>query len=390
MPLTTVGRIVTGVTLAAAFFCGGARPVFAQAHYEGVTGPGSTYEIDVPSSWNGDLVLYAHGIVEASLPVTSPAAQDGYADLRSALLAKGFAVAASSYSSNGWALADAVRRTHQLSGLFASKAGQPRRTFLVGHSMGALAIVKLAEEFPGQYDGVLSMCGPLGGAAQELQYAGDARVTLDYYFPGLIPGTAFNVDPNTKFEPGIPGGLFWDVVGAFTANPAGAFQWATAAQLPFNDMNELKFSAFYVVGFLVRYTNDFIDRVNGKMPYDNRNVSYEVNVTPDSRTNAYLSGLLNAGVEQFSADVSAVNYYEHNYKPTGQIDVPVITLHTTRDPAIPFAHEASFADAVAKAGRAQWLVQRSFDRWGHCAFDPTEVKAAFGDLVRWVDSGQHP
>src|SRR4051812_19272541 len=99
MPLTTVGRIVTGVTLAAAFFCGAARPAFAQAHYDGTTGPGSRYEIDVPSEWNGDLVLYAHGIVEASLPVVSPSAQDGYDKLRTSLLEKGFAVAASSYSS---------------------------------------------------------------------------------------------------------------------------------------------------------------------------------------------------------------------------------------------------------------------------------------------------
>ena len=231
----------------------------AQTHYEGEAGPGSLYEIDVPANWNGDLVLYAHGIVEATLPVALPTTQDGYNVLRSHLLAAGYAVAASSYSSNGWALADAVRRTHQLNAIVARKAGRPRRTFLVGHSMGALAIVKLAEQHPEEYDGVLAMCGPLGGALAELQYAGDARVTFDYYFPNVLPGTAFDVPAGTQylspFDVGGPNPLFLSVYSALSANPSATFQWATAAKLPFITEAELGNAALYVVGFLVRYTS---------------------------------------------------------------------------------------------------------------------------------------
>jgi len=366
----------------------------AQTHYEGEAGPGSLYEIDVPANWNGDLVLYAHGIVEATLPVALPTTQDGYNVLRSHLLAAGYAVAASSYSSNGWALADAVRRTHQLNAIVARKAGRPRRTFLVGHSMGALAIVKLAEQHPEEYDGVLAMCGPLGGALAELQYAGDARVTFDYYFPNVLPGTAFDVPAGTQylspFDVGGPNPLFLRVYSALSANPSATFQWATAAKLPFITEAELGNAALYVVGFLVRYTADFIERVNGKMPFDNEAVAYQVNVTPDPATNAYLSGLLNAGVERFNADRPALRYYERNYTPTGQIHIPLMTLHTTRDPAIPFSHEAMFAETVAAAGGSRRLVQRSIDRWGHCAFTSGEVDSAFADLVRWVNSGKRP
>lgn len=368
--------------------------VHAQTHFAGAIGPGSTYEIDVPAIWNGDLVLYAHGIVQAEEPVAPPTVQDGYNEIRAALLASGYAVAASSYSSNGWSLADAVRRTHQLSGIFASKAGPPRRTLLVGHSLGALAIVKLAETYPGQYDGVLSMCGPLGGPLRELQYAGDARVTFDFYFPGVLPGTAFSVPPGTEylspFDPGGPSPLFLSVFAALEANPFATLQWATAAKLPFNDATELGSSALYVVGFILRYTNDFIDRVNGKIPYDNLETIYQVNVTPDPATNAYLSGLLNAGVRRFDADRAALNHYEHNYAPTGDIGIPVLTMHTTRDPAIPYEHENIFAAAVAAAGGSDLLVQRSIDRWGHCAFTPAEVQTAFGDLAQWVATGIKP
>jgi len=395
MPLIQrVWSLVRSAALIAVASGGAMATASAQTHYEGAAGPGSLYEIDVPASWNGDLVLYAHGIVEADLPVLLPTTQDGYSVLRGHLLAAGYAVAASSYSSNGWSLADAVRRTHQLTEIVREKAGRPRRTFLVGHSMGALAIVKLAEQYPQEYDGVLAMCGPLGGALAELQYAGDARVTFDYYFPNVLPGTAFDVPPGTKymspFEAGGPNALFLSVYGALSANPAATFQWASAAKLPFITQTELGNSALYVVGFLVRYTRDFIERVNGKMPFDNEDVAYQVNVTSDPGTNAYLSGLLNAGVERFDADPPALNYYERNYRPNGQIDMPVMTLHTTRDPAIPFLHEERFAHAVSEAGRSGQLVQRRIDRWGHCAFTSSEIDSEFNDLVGWVDSGQRP
>jgi pimeloyl-ACP methyl ester carboxylesterase len=351
-------------------------PAAAQAHFSGALGPGSVYEIDVPAAWNGELVLYAHGIVQADQPVAPPSTQDNYHLLRASLLGAGYAVAASSYSSNGWSLGDAVRRTHQLRGIVTAKVAAPARTYLVGHSMGALAIVKMLETYRGQYDGALPMCGPLGGALAELQYAGDARVTFDFYYPGLLPGTPFAVPAGTSFlspaDPGGPSLLFLQVYSALLADPARLLQWASAAQLPFVNGTELVSSALYVIGFGLRYTNDLIERVNGKLPYDNTDVQYQVTVA-DPVTNAYLSALLNAGVGRYAADRAALNYYTRNYAPDGGIEVPVVTLHTTRDPAIPFRHEALFAAAVADAGRSGLLLQRDVNRWGHCAFTPAEV-----------------
>lgn len=393
MAISRRSRVSVLVLVSAALVA--AVPAWAQSHYAGAIGPGSFYEIDVPPIWNGDLVLYAHGIVQADEPVALPTTQDGYNELRTWLLAGGYAVAASSYSTNGWSLADAVRRTHQLSAIFTSKVGLPGRRLLVGYSMGALAIIKLAEQHPGQYDGALTMCGPLGGALRELNYAGDLRVTFDYYFPGLLPGTTFQVPEGTDYRPPSaddPDGseLFQQVYHALTTNPGVTLQWAAAAGLPFQDTTELFGSALYAVGFVLRYTNDFIDRVNGKIPFDNSDRIYQVNVSPDAATNAYLSGLLNAGVQRFVADRAAVNYYEHNYMPSGQIGIPVIALHTARDPGIPYWHEERFAEAVSEAGREELLDQRRIDGWGHCAIPPDDVAAAFTDLAQWVETGTRP
>jgi hypothetical protein len=115
-----------------------------------------------------------------------------------------------------------------------------------------------------------------------------------------------------------------------------------------------------------------------------------VNVTPDPATNALLSAQLNAGVARFEAHHAALNFYTHNYTPTGSIGIPVLTMHTTRDPGIPFAHEIIFADLVALAGQSDLLVQRPVNRWGHCGFTTAEILQAFGDLAQWVESGIKP
>src|SRR5437867_2182497 len=101
-------------------------------HLEGVLGPGALYAIDVPAGWNGDLVVWVHGYANPAAPVALP----NIAGFRDFVLSQGFAIAVSSFSENGYAAAEAVRETHQLSGVFADLVGAPKRTFLVGVSLG--------------------------------------------------------------------------------------------------------------------------------------------------------------------------------------------------------------------------------------------------------------
>ena len=353
---------------------------------EGQTGEGALYAFAVPAQWNGRLVVYVHGIVDPGAPVAVPTAQDGFEVLRTQWLDAGYAVAASSFSENGYAVQSAVQRTHQLRGLFASRVGQPARTYLVGHSLGALAVLALAETYPGQYDGALPMCAPLGGSRPEVQYLGDARVAFDYFFPGVVPGGAFTVPPDTAFTPGSP--VFMAVLNALTAGlflpGQPTLQFARVAKLPFSSATEIVFSGMSVVGFSVRFTNDVLSRTQGHIPFDNLDTFYTGSLD-DSALNDPISG-----VARFTASPDALNYFERYYTPTGALQIPTLTLHTVLDPVVPFWHEAAYAATAAQSGASAWLVQRSVARYGHCAITPAETTSAFDALVGWVDGGPRP
>ena len=89
------------------------------------------------------------------------------------------------------------------------------------------------------------------------------------------------------------------------------------------------------------------------MPYDNTLTVYTGSDNDDA---------MNDGVARYVQEPSAVNYMEHYYTPTGDLHVPVLTLHKVRDPLIPNFHETIYAGRVADAGASTYLLQRT-GRW---------------------------
>ena len=351
---------------------------------QGQTGDGALYAFSVPENWNRRLVVYVHGVVDPAAPVAVPTAQDGFNVLRDEWLAAGYAVAASSFSDNGYALKTAVQRTHQLRGLFVSQVGSPDRTYLLGHSLGGLAVLALAERYPGEYDAALPVCAPLGGGIAEMQYLGHARVLFDYFFPGVVPGGgAFSIPEGLAFTPGSP--VFMATLNALTqglfAPGQPTLQFARTAGLPFTSIPELISSAMSVVGFSVRFTNDVLDRTHGHVPFDNMDTIYSGSAD---------DAALNAGVDRFQATPDAANYFERYFTPSGDLQIPTLTLHTRLDPVVPFWHEAAYAATAETAGAGAFLVQQAISRYGHCAVTPAETATAFAALVQWADGGAKP
>jgi len=360
---------VGGVVIATTLVVASAGSAAAQEHVVGQTGPGALYALDLPAAWNGDLVVYAHGIVDPVLPVALPSTQDNFIAVRDALLSRGYAVASSSFSGNGFILKDAAQRTHQLTGLFTARFSRPRRVVLAGHSLGSMAALQLAEVYTGQYDGALVMCGFVGGTAREIEYMATARVIYDYLFPGVIPGSVFDIPENLDYRPGTT--LFNAVQASLIAGfapPFKTFQLAAAAGLPGNNPGELVASALNVLGFNLRYTPNVLQHTNGHIPFDNQNVTYA-------------DAALNLGIQRWVGDADALNYVSHYYTPSGRIAIPVQTLHSDRDPVVPVWHEGVYAQLVAGQGTTDLLEQSVVPAYGHCAFTSDQVLTAFDQLI---------
>jgi hypothetical protein len=101
---------------------------------------------------------------------------------------------------------------------------------------------------------------------------------------------------------------------------------------------------------------------------------------------------LNDLVVRQAKDPSATNHNGMSGLPvaSGDIGVPVLTLHNLGDLFVPFHMETVYADRVADNGKSDLLVQRAIRGVSHCGFTGIELATAFTDLVAWVELGIEP
>jgi pimeloyl-ACP methyl ester carboxylesterase len=350
-------------------------------HAEGTTANGAQYALYKPVNWNGDVVYYAHGIVDPELSVALPTGDDAAA-IRDALGAKGFAVAYSSFSENGYDFADGLRRTHQLRGLFTSQFGNPKRSFLLGHSLGSQIVQALAETYPTQYDGAVALCGVLGGTRKQVNYVGNVRTMFDLMYPNWLPGTSTDNMPFVPSQAQVTGAA---LTALNTDGFAGLGKIAATDQTRLAGRNapELIQTLITALVYHARGVNDFVDRAHGHFLFDNSNTVY-TSLIPG------LAPFVNASIARYSATADASAWLDNNYEPSGALRIPMLTLHNIHDPVVPFEHEAAYLTATTGAGFNANLRQRARNEYGHCNFGATLTASTVQDLVNWATTGTPP
>jgi hypothetical protein len=150
-------------------------------------------------------------------------------------------------------------------------------------------------------------------------------------------------------------------------------------------------SLFGALSFQVRGVNDLVDRVNGKSVFGNADTQYAVG-TPLLPAEAIAPAIAaaQAGVARHELAAAARNYLTHHFAPTGDLRVPVLTIHNTWDPAVPLFHETLLRRQVEAAGATPFLLQRQVPTYGHCAITGDQVIQGFTTLVGWIASGVKP
>lgn len=359
----------------------------------GGTPDGSVFCLLVPPNWNKDLVIFAHGYVDSTpvngvaRPVTIPFDQlilpDKTTTIPGLITSLGYAFAITSYPVNGLAVTEGVTAVDDLALLAKNTMPGLNKIYLVGASEGGLVTTLAVEQHPEIYSGGVATCGPIGDFGKQINYWGDFRVVFDYFFPGVIPGSPVQIPPalydawrgyqSTQVGPftldvAVPGPLQLEVGGLVAAaeqSPYNSFQLITVTKAPIDladPTHSVLTTALGILGYNVLATNNGVDELGGQ-PYGNIGRLYRGSSNDKA---------LNLGV----ARIQSANPDLSKYQTSGKLVRPLITLHNTGDPIVPYWHEDLYRAKLGLVSRLMYTGIPVFS-YGHCNFTAGEALFAF-------------
>jgi hypothetical protein len=375
--VTARGALVLGLVLGSTALAAATPPTLPSFCSVGVQNEAQILICIPPENWNGSLVVFAHGYVAHTggppvIPWDQLELPDG-TSLPGIVTGLGFAFATTSYSDDGLAIVRGVQDVEGLVTSFTDSHPETDHVYLTGASEGGLVTTLAVEQAPGVFSGGLATCGPIGDFRRQIDYLGDFRVLFDYFFPGLIPGDAISPPEITQDE--------WDtryvpkITRAFSHHPARLDTLLRVARAPF-DPNEPQTKVETALGILwynVFATRDAQAKLGGN-PYDNSRRLYL------GSGNDFWLNLL---VDRFHADRTALAAIQEGYQTSGRLSAPLVTLHTTADPIVPYGHEPLYTLKALPSGLRH--TNLPVFRYGHCSFRAEEALVALGLLVLKVE-----
>lgn len=355
---------------------------------------GAGYRIEVPDEWNGELVMWAHGYVGAG----SVLAVQNH-PIRDHLIAQGYAWAASSYRRNDYDVANGVQDTHALMKRFNGLVAMPSKVYITGASMGGHITAVAIEQYPTAFAGALPICGVMADfeqfdffldfniSAQQLAL-GASIYPVDFvsYITSVVPLIKAGLEA-------VPDGwpLFLNDAGMKQKNlvelrsggdrpnfDEGWFLWNVYGQFASGPGNFMFDSVLFTT--LARSPGQITDNMGVVYQFD-----ADPSLSPDETT-------FNNDVFRIMADPQARSPNGLAQVPviSGDIGIPVLTIHNLGDLFVPVVHQVEYARRVADNGKSDLLVQRAVRGAGHCDITANEFVTAFTDLVGWVETGAKP
>ncbi len=412
----TIGAVLIAAALTASgATAASAAPADSQA--TGTLPDGTTWIADLPAQWNGTLLLYSHGfgtLTAADAPDPATAA---------ALLARGYALAGSSFNPNGslWALDDAVQ--DQFATLRAVESavlpGQPRQVLAFGTSMGGLVSALEAQRGAGLIDGALTTCGIVAGginlnnyqlageyALAQLLLPGQQEQLVRFADAGQALATAGTLGQAAAVaQQSAAGRARLALAMAFLNVPP----WAAGMTSPAPAVDpsaqesaqyQVEFAGSFTALDFIEFARPSIDQAAGGSATWTTGVDFAALL----RRSPYLSEVaalyraagLSLGADlatltsnaDISADPGAVASLARTSVPSGRLAVPELDLHTISDQLVPVQQENYYAHRVLAAGSGSLLRQAFVASVGHCNFSPAELVAGVLAISQRVSTGR--
>ena len=330
----------------------------AQAVVETGEIDGAPYRIDVPANWNGELVVNAHGYEVAGSPRKDPLP---FPSGMEPLLAQGFAIAASGYSAQGWAIPEAIADTERLRAHFVARHGRPKRSWLVGWSMGGLVALASAERHPRAWNGLVSMCG-VALSSEDLMARGalGPLAAYDALFPGVLQRA-----PDGLADPALPTMADSDAIEAALArDEVRAAALAERFDIPRRDLAGSLWLYYVVLRELMQRAGGFpVASATGADGVDGDEAA------------------LGVRIRRYAAAPAALAYVRETGALTGAAPVPVVLQPNRVDPIVTARFASGYLALAAEAGRGRQVRLLPEVGDGHCRF-PAETVAAALDTLR--------
>jgi len=369
------------------------------------------YQIEFPAHWNGTLVLYSHGYNSFTVPLAPQDAGDPVTGAY--LLSQGYALAGSAYARAGWSLQQAFEDQIALVDLFGKTFGTPQRTIAWGHSLGGMITAGLVQLHPDRFTAALPMCGVVAGGPGVWNQGLDSELAITT----LLPQIPFKII-NFTGDAGVNYGKALAALALAQTTPQGRARVALSAALAdvpgWVDPASPEPAA---TDFVTQETNqalwdsniDFLFAFFGRAELEaraggqfswNTGVDYRVQLS-HSIDRAEVEALYAAAGLDLNKDLDTLNdtpriaanpaaaaYVAKYITYTGNLNMPVLTLHTTGDGLVEVTAENAYASVVRSAGDNSMLRQAFVHRAGHCTFTPAETISAFQTLIHRVDTGR--
>jgi pimeloyl-ACP methyl ester carboxylesterase len=379
----------------------------ASGEYSGTLADGTAWRAVVPDEWNGTLLLYSHGYQPSFAGPRAPATVAPNPATEQLLLEQGYALVGSTYEATGWAVPTAPGdQLESLDAALVQIGEQPDHVLAYGTSMGGLVTGRLAESAGDVIAGAMPTCGLMEGGVDLNNYQLDGSHAIDEL---LAPDQDIQIEGYASL--GAAFGTAAALSGAVDSGQStaeGRARVALAAALfhlpgtDTRDADQWQQSMYTLLkqtlGFVTPGRFDIETATGGNATW-NVGVDYGklFQQSADRQKVAELyraAGLdLKADLAQLTAtadiapDAGSVEALNESSGLTGDLQVPVLTMHTTIDILAPVQVEQEYAEDVRSQGDNALLRQTFVDREGHCSFTPAEIAAGISVLEDRVISG---
>jgi len=362
-------RLIGMMALVVGFVGAVATTSYGDTVKEGTTAGGAAFKIVVPTTWNGDLVIWNHGY---SLDQVQQVTDLG--PLSAVQLSEGYAIAASGYQQSGWALFQTKKDLQNMMKVFKANFHKPKRVFISGESLGGIVTDQADETASlGNVVGAYPMCGVHGGSIN-WNAALDLRLLYDLICSNT-PSAAIPGGPTGLPAPGFPGFSFSFSQLATAVDACMGVQTPAASRTPQQSANLSQFLS------ITQLPESFVLTDMGFALFGLSNVIFDPAKLKGGQ------GVGNANVNY--AKPSANKKLSKNYIASGKVGKKkIVSLHTDKDGLVIVENENFYASVVPRSNLTTAIAVETTPT--HCGFNMAEMQAGWEALRAWVAGGPQP